>query len=305
MMPGAALLLSSLAVSCGDGGNTAGTGDAAGTADQEGVADSGKNDGRSGSDAAHADDRDNAGEMGGASESGGGGDGAEGGGPLSPLPVDLGSSGSYVILAKAAISTVPTSSVTGNMGISPAAATYITGFSLTMDSTNEFSTSPQVTGDVYASDYAVPTPSNLTTAIGDMQTAFTDAAGRPAGVTELGAGNIGGMTLTAGVYKWSTALLIPTDVVLTGSATDVWIFQIAKKLTVSNGTSVDLAGGALAKNVFWQVGDSVTLGTTSHFEGVILGQTKIALETGASITGRLLAQTAVNIESSTVVQPAP
>jgi hypothetical protein len=200
---------------------------------------------------------------------------------------------------------VPTSAVTGNLGISPAAATFITGFSLIADSTNVFSTSPQITGKAYAADYAVPTPSNLTTAIGDMQTAFTDAAGRAPSVTELGAGNIGGKTLTPGVYKWGTGLLIPTDVTLTGSATDVWIFQIAQDLTMSGATKVSLTGGAVPKNVFWQVAGLADLGTTAHLEGVVLTQTSINLQTGASINGRLLAQTAVTIAGSAVVQPAP
>jgi hypothetical protein len=219
--------------------------------------------------------------------------------------VDLGTADNYVILAKSGISTVPTSVVTGNLGVSPAAATFITGFSLTADSTNVFSTSPQVTGKVYAADYAPPTPSDLTTAVGDMGLAFTDAAGRAPGVTELGAGNIGGMTLAPGVYKWGTGLLIPTDVSLTGNATDVWIFQVAQNLTVSSAAKVLLAGGALSKNVFWQVAGLVDLGTTAHFEGVVLTQTSITLQTGASINGRLLAQTAVNIDGSTVVEPAP
>ena len=126
----------------------------------------------------------------------------------------LGTAGNFAILAKSGISTVPTSAVTGNIGVSPAAATSITGFSLIADATNVFSTSPQVTGKVYAADYAPPTPSNLTTAVGDMELAFTDAAGRAPDVTELGAGNIGGMTLAPGVYKWGTGLLIPTDVTL-------------------------------------------------------------------------------------------
>ena len=160
-------------------------------------------------------------------------------------------------------------------------------------------------GKIYASDYTTPTPANLTTAVGDMQTAFTDAAGRAPDVTELGAGNIGGKTLTSGVYEWSSGLLILTDLTLSGSATDIWIFQVAQNLSVSNGTHIDLAGGALAKNIFWQVSGSVDLGTTSHFEGVILTQTAIAVHTGASVEGRLMAQTAVSIDSSTVVQPAP
>jgi hypothetical protein len=220
-------------------------------------------------------------------------------------PVNLGAAGSYAILAKSGISTVPTSAVTGNLGVSPAAATSITGFSLTLDSTNVFSTSLQVTGKVYAADYAPPTPANLTAAVGDMQLAFADAAGRAPGVTELGAGNIGGMTLAPGVYKWGTGLLIPTDVTLSGSATDVWIFQIAQDLTMSSAAKILLAGGALPKNVFWQVSGLVDLGTTAHCEGVVLTQTAVTLRTGASINGRLLAQTAVNIDGSTVVEPAP
>ncbi len=220
-------------------------------------------------------------------------------------PVNLASAKTFVILAESGISTVPTAAVTGNLGLSPAAATFITGFSLSADATNVFSSSPQVTGKVYAADYTAPTPSTLTTAIGDMQTAFTDAAGRAPGVTELGAGNIGGMTLTPGVYKWGTGLLIPTDVTLSGTATDVWIFQIAQDLTMASATKIVLAGGALAKNVFWQVSGLVDLGTTAHCEGVVMTMTSVTLRTGASINGRLFAQTAVNIDGSTVVEPAP
>jgi hypothetical protein len=219
--------------------------------------------------------------------------------------VNLGTAGNFAILAKSGISTAPTSVVTGNLGVSPAAATYITGFSLTADPTNVFATSPQVTGKIYAADYAVPSPSNLTTAVGDMQLAFTDAAGRAPGVTELGAGNIGGMTLAPGVYKWGTGLLIPTDVTLDGLATDVWIFQVAQDLTMSSGAKILMAGGATPRNAFWQVAGLVELGTTAHCEGIVLTQTSATLRTGASINGRLLAQTAVQIDASTVVEPSP
>jgi hypothetical protein len=219
--------------------------------------------------------------------------------------VNLGSAEGFAILAKSAISTVPTSVITGDVGVSPAAATYITGFSLTADSTNTFATSPQVTGSVFAADYTSPTPSDMTTAVSDMELAFTDAAGRAPDVTELGAGDIGGMTLEPGVYQWGTGLLIPTDITLEGSAKGVWIFQVAQDLTVSGATSVILDGGALAKNVFWQVSGLVELGTTAHFEGIVLSQTSITLGTGSSINGRLLAQTAVSLDASTVVEPAP
>jgi hypothetical protein len=242
----------------------------------------------------------------GSSSTGGttGGTGGTGAAPAGSA-VNLRTAGSYAILAESDISTVPPAVITGNLGISPAAASFVTGFSLIADSTNVFSTSTQVTGKIYAADYAVPTPVNLTTAIADMGLAFTDAAGRAASVTELGAGSIGGMTLAPGVYKWGTGLLIPTDLTLNGGATAVWIFQIAQGLTVSNAVTVHLTGGALAKNVFWQVAGSVDVGTTSHLEGIVLCQTMINLRTGASIAGRLLAQTAVTLDSSTVTQPAP
>jgi hypothetical protein len=220
-------------------------------------------------------------------------------------PVNLGTAGGFAILAMSGISTVPTSAITGNLGISPAAATAVTGFALTLDASNLFSTSTQVIGRVFAADYAPPTPSILTTAVLDMQTAFTDAAGRAPDVTELGAGDIGGMTLVPGVYKWGTGVLIPTDLTLNGSATGVWIFQIAQDLSLSSATNIVLAGGALPKNVFWQVTGAVDVGTTAQFSGVVLSATAISFHTGASINGRLLAQTAVTLDGNTVVQPTP
>jgi hypothetical protein len=222
-----------------------------------------------------------------------------------PAPVVLGTAGNYVILAKSAISTTGVTAVTGNLGLSPAAASFITGFSLIADATNVFSTSSLVTGQVFAADYAVPTPTNLTTAVLDMMTAYTDAAGRAPDVTELGAGNIGGMTLTPGTYKWGTGVLIPANVTLSGGPNDVWIFEIAQDLVMSSGVRINLLGGAQAKNIFWQVFGIVDLGTTAHFEGIALVQTAITLKTGATVNGRLLAQTAVTLDAATVVQPAP
>ncbi|PKM45488.1 MAG: hypothetical protein CVV03_06650 [Firmicutes bacterium HGW-Firmicutes-8] len=218
-------------------------------------------------------------------------------------PVNLGTAGSYAILAKTGISSVPDSVITGNIGVSPIDFTAITGFSLTADATNVFSTSAQITGKAYASDYAPPTPSNLTTAISNMETAYTDAAGRAVNYTELYGGDISGKTLTAGVYKWGTGVLINTNVTLNGGANDVWIFQIAKGITQASGTRIILTGGAQAKNIFWQAAETVAIGTDAHFEGIILGMTDITLGTNASINGRLLAQTAVTLDKSTVVAP--
>ncbi len=218
--------------------------------------------------------------------------------------IDLGTAGNFVILTKTGVTSVPPANITGDLGTSPIAAAAITGFALIADSTNVFSTSSQVTGNVYAANYASPTPSKMTTAIGDMEHAFTDAAGRAPGVTELGAGNIGGKTLVAGVYKWSTGVLIPTNVTLTGSATDVWIFEIAKGLTQSSGTRVNLQGGARPENVYWQVSEGVVLGSTAHLEGIVLAKTAITLAAGASVRGRLLSQTAVTMIKNTVAEPS-
>jgi hypothetical protein len=216
--------------------------------------------------------------------------------------VNLGASGNYVILAKTAITNVPTSIVTGDLGISPAAASYITGFSLTK--ATGYATSAQVTGKIYAADMVSPTPINLTTAVNNMITAYNDAAGRPfPDFSELGTGNIGGKTLTAGLYKWTNSVTMPSNVTISGSATDVWIFQIAGNLNMSTSVNITLTGGALAKNIFWQVAGTVTLGATSHFEGIILSKTGITLQTGASINGRALAQTLVALDKNTVTRP--
>ena len=216
--------------------------------------------------------------------------------------VDLGAAGNYVILAKSAVNNNPTSAITGDIGLSPAATSFITGFSLT--NLTGYATSPQVTGKLYASDMASPTGTNLTTAVENMITAYNDAAGRPSpDFTELATGNIGGKTLTAGLYNWTNTVTMPTSITISGSANDVWIFQIAGDLTVSSAVNVTLTGGAQAKNIFWQVAGQVTIGTTSHFEGIILSKTGITLQTGASMNGRALAQTAVILDGNTVVNP--
>ena len=226
--------------------------------------------------------------------------------PKGPTPVLLGEAGEFAILAKSAISTVPSSTVTGDIGISPAAATYLTGFSLVADATNVFATSPQIIGRAYAAPYAVPTPADLTAAVGAMETAYTDAAGRPnPDFVELGTGNIGGLTLTPGLYKWTTGISIPTDVTISGGANDVWIFQTTGNLSMSASKHVILAGGARAKNIFWEVAGNVALGTTSHFEGIVLCKIDVTLLTGATMNGPLLAQTAVSLQMATVTQPAP
>jgi hypothetical protein len=242
-----------------------------------------------------------------------------GGAGRGPAPVVLGGAGNYVILAETGITTTGVTAITGDLGLSPAAAAAITGFGLIMDSGGSgcFSTSSLVIGKVYAADYSfathacatatTDTATILTTAVGDMMTAYTDAAGRAPDYTELGAGNISGMTLAPGTYKWSSGLLIASDVTLNGGPKDVWIFEIAQDVTVANGMKMVLAGGALPKNIFWQVagGAGVTIGTTAHMEGVVMAAKAITVNTGATANSRFLAQTAVTLNANTVVQPAP
>jgi hypothetical protein len=223
-------------------------------------------------------------------------------------PVDLGSAESFVLLAKSGITTTGVTAITGNIGVSPIDSTAITGFGLILDSSGKFSTSSLVTGNIYAADYADPTPVNLTTTIGDMAIAYTDAAGRTLpDFTELGAGDISGKNLAPGLYKWGTGLLIDlTGVTLTGGANDVWIFQIAGNLTVNNGAIVTLAGGAQAKNIFWQVagGTGVAIGTTVQFKGIILAEKGITFNTGATLTGSALAQTNITLIANTLTLDA-
>jgi hypothetical protein len=218
---------------------------------------------------------------------------------VKPLAVvNLRSVGNFVILTKSGITDVYKSTITGDVGSSP-----ITGAAILVRCT-------EVVGTIYSVNAAGPLPcrvtnaSKLTTAVGDMQTAYTDAAGRSnPKFLNLGAGNIGGRTLKPGLYKFTSAVVIPTNVTISGGPNDVWIFQVAGTLRMSSSMKIILAGGAQAKNIFWQVAGAVTLGTTSHFEGNILGKTGINLQTGASINGRLLAQTAVTLQMNTVKKP--
>ncbi len=220
-----------------------------------------------------------------------------------PAPVVLGAAGNYVVLAKTGVSNTGSSAITGDIGLSPAFTAALTGNFALVPFTG-YATSALVTGKLYAADMASPTPANLTTAIGDMLTAYTNAAGRlTPDFTALGSGNIGGKTLAPGLYKWTTSVTMPADVTISGGANDTWIFQIAGDLIVSNSFHVLLSGGAQAKNIVWQVAGQATLGTSSHFEGIILSATGIHLQTTASMNGRALAQTAVTLDTNAIVNP--
>jgi hypothetical protein len=222
------------------------------------------------------------------------------------LPVSLGTAGEFVILAKSGISTVPASVIVGDIGVSPIASLALTGFSLTMDPSGTFSTSDQITGKAYAAEYTSPTPSEMTAAILDMETAYGDAASRPTSSAKhlnFEAGLLTGMTLEPGVYTWGTSISFEDKLYITGNSTDRWIFQTTGNVVVGNAAEVILQGGALASNIVWQLAGFLTAGTTSKLKGTFLIATKAVFNTGSSLNGRVYAQTAVTLDTTTITEP--
>lgn len=234
---------------------------------------------------------------------------------------DLGTAGNFVVLSKAAITDVPTSAITGDVGASP-----ITGAAIAVSCSEVTGTIWQV-DDAYTSastTCAVSGTANsnagktyVDTAILDMGTAYdtaVDVTANPAGTgafLDVGSGTLGtpgvSRDFVPGVYTWGTAVTITDDIYLNGSATDVWVFQISGTLDISSAKQVHLTGGAMPANVFWAVTGNVTLGTTSVFEGNILttGTSHIAMLTGATLHGRALSDGEVWLQSSTVSATAP
>jgi hypothetical protein len=227
-------------------------------------------------------------------------------------PVGLGSCSNYVILAKTGISTSPISAITGDIAVSPAAESYLTGFSLTRDSTGTFSSSSQIAapGKSFASDLADPTPSVLTTAVDDMTTAYNDAAGRScvAANLNLQGGQITGTTFLPGVYEWSTNIEYSDSIYIKGSDTDLFIFKTTGNIITASVSQIVLLpavdGGPvpLASNIVWQVAGYVTAGTNSVFKGTILSMTAVNFLTGSTLNGAIYAQTAVVLQSATITK---
>lgn len=230
--------------------------------------------------------------------------------------VDLLTAANYVILAEAGVSYTPTATVsstpkiTGNIGVSPAAASTITGLALNLPAGGAYSTSTLVTGAIYAPGYAAPTPANLTTAIGDKLAAYNAAAGMATaggGLADAcpvgGSGNFGGVTLTPGVYTCAVSVSIPTATALTFSGAGVYVIKTTGTLTQAANTQVTLTNGALAQNIFWQVAGAVSIGAGAHMEGNIMSASDIALVTGATLKGRMYSATSIAMDANTVTQP--
>jgi hypothetical protein len=219
----------------------------------------------------------------------------------SPTKVELGVAGDYVILSNSGIATVPSSTITGDIGVSPIAATAITGFGLTMDPGLQFSTASQITGQAFAADYGGPTATKLTTAVGDMQIAYADAAQRtPDDTPESGA--IGEQTFARGVYLFPGDITFDKSITFTGTAEDVFIMQTPGSVLQAAGTEVILAGGVLPQNVFWQVAGHFQVGAGSIMKGVVLVKTDALFMTGSTLDGRVFAQTACNLEMAVITQ---
>lgn len=191
-------------------------------------------------------------------------------------PISLGSitsgGNNFAVLAHTTVTSIGNTAVTGDLGVWP--GTSVTGFG---------------PGIVSGSIYRGVAPADA--AQSSLTVAYNEAAGRPSDATV--AGNLGGQTFHPGVFKSTSSLSISSgDLTLDalGDSTAVFIFQMASTLTVSSGRQVILSGGAQAANVYWQVGSSASLGTTSHFAGTIMAQASISIKTGAALNGRALAR---------------
>lgn len=203
-----------------------------------------------------------------------------------PAAVELGAASPFALLAASGVTAVNSGLIDGDVGVSPAAGSTIQV------------TAAQTEGIIYATDAsgpagAVVNASLLSTAKGNLSAAYNSAAGRtpvPTGAfLNPGAGNIGGMNLGPGLYKFTeSASAVGLDVTLTGGANDVWIFQVASNLYLGQGIYINLVGGAQPKNVFWQVGNTALLDEFSLFQGTILAKQSIAMMTNVSVEGRAL-----------------
>jgi hypothetical protein len=219
-------------------------------------------------------------------------------------PVELGTASNYAILAKTGISTVPNSSIYGDVGtVSSMSHAAMTGFAMSLDPAGQSSTSSQINGKAYALTSDPASSAILTTAVSDMEIAYNDAEARPnedSERTNLGAGDISGEILTPGVYSFTVPIHFSADIIFKGGENDVFIMQTTQSLMQAAGTKVRLEGGVQAKNIFWQVAGAASVGAGAQLQGVLLVKTDVVFVTGSNLNGRVLAQTACNLQMATI-----
>lgn len=224
-------------------------------------------------------------------------------GVMGATGVDLGTAGSFAVLAKTGITDTGSASViSGDVGLSPGTGAAIVGF--------DVCTPSRVSGTIYKVDDAGTTcaingKTLVDTAVVDMQLAYSNATLEPTEFPTSGGQDIGGKTFIPGAYSWTGAVIIPGDVTLDGEgdANAVWIFKTTGYLTIDASKKIILRNGAQAKNIFWVVADYTTLGENSVFNGNILDATAITLNTGATLNGRALAQSAITLNGNTLTIP--
>ncbi len=230
--------------------------------------------------------------------------------PPSPPASGLGAACTFGILAGSTVTNTGPTIIRGDLGLSPGSA--ITGFldapANTYVGTGTHTAGPGlVTGTIHLTDPPPSSPTDAATAQAALTVAYNDLAGRTAPAPATVAGDLGWQTLAPVIYKSTSSLGITGDLTLNGggNANAVWIFQIASTLTTLSGSRVVLAGGAQARNIFWQVGSSATLGTNSTFNGSILALTSITVTNGAVLNGRALARNgAVTLDTNMVTVPS-
>jgi hypothetical protein len=212
----------------------------------------------------------------------------------------------YAVLSEISITTSAISTITGNIGVSPATSITITNFGLILDVLGEFSLASQVSGKVFAADYAGRVPQELIDAINDFKAAFIDAMTRPNSIDvniNVGGGELGNMTLEPGVYTFTISpigITINVDLTLNGGPDDVFIIQTNGPLTLAPDTEVILTGGITPENVFWVVAGDVTVGTDAELQGVVLAASDVLFEGGSTLEGRILAKGAVILQMAVI-----